>query len=344
VTIFRKRFIWIMVALAILVVIGVWGYMAVEGWSFHDALYMTAITLTAVGYEEVRPLTQSGRVFTMILLALGLTWIGLWFALITSFLVELDLTHVLRRRRVMKDIAALKDHVIVCGAGRTGRQVVAELAEARSPWIAIERDPERVALLRDAFPDGLFLTEDATHDDVLLEAGLERARGLVTCLSQDTDNLFVCLSARDLVDDVTIVARANEEGTVDKLLRAGATHVVSPNVSGAARMASVILRPSVVTFLDVATRSPGLSLRMEQAPILEGSPLAHRTLAEAKIPQATGLIVIALKKAESGPGQFTFNPRADTLLSPGDEIIVLGTQDQLSGLFRYVDGAATSPA
>ena len=343
-TIFRKRFVWIMVALAILVLLGIWGYMAVEGWSFHDALYMTAITLTAVGYEEVRPLTQPGRVFTMILLGLGLTWIGLWFALITSFVVELDLTHVLRRRRVMKDIAALENHVIVCGAGRTGRQVVAELDEAHAPWIAIERDPARVEMLRADYPEGLFLMEDATHDDVLMEAGLDRARGLVTCLSQDTDNLFVCLSARDLVDDVTIVARANEEGTVDKLLRAGATHVVSPNVSGAARMASTILRPSVVTFLDVATRSPGLSLRMEQASIGEGSPLAHRSLAEAKIPQATGLIVIALKKAESAPGQFTFNPRADTILAPGDEIIVLGTQDQLAGLFRYVDGKAASPA
>ncbi|MEJ2541647.1 MAG: potassium channel protein [Gemmatimonadota bacterium] len=335
---FRKRFLWIMVFLGVLVVLGTAGYMTVEGWDFGDSLYMTVITLTAVGYSEVRPLTDAGRVLTMAFLGLGITWIGLWFALLTASLVELDLTHVLRQRRLMRDLASLKDHVIVCGAGRTGRQVIAELEEMSAPWVAIERDPDRVETLRDGTPGGLFLTADATHDDTLLEAGLERAQGLVACLSEDTDNLFVCLSARDLVSDLTIVARANDEDAVDKLLRAGATQVVSPSVSGAARMASAILRPSVVSFLDIATRSPGLSLRMEQARIEADSTVAGKTLAEAAIPQATGLIVIALRKDGDGPGDFTFNPLAETRLEEGDEIIVLGTPEQISGLHGYIQG------
>ena len=335
---FKTRFIWIMVLLGILVVLGTAGYMAVEGWNFSDSLYMTVITLTAVGYSEVHPLTQAGRVLTMLFLALGITWIGLWFALLTAFLVELDLTHVLRRRRLMKDLQTLRNHIVVCGAGRIGRQVVQELEAVKAPWVIIEQDPDRVEAMRQEYPDGLFLVADATRDGPLVEAGLERARGLVACLSEDTDNLFVCLSARDLVSDVTIVARAYDENAVDKLLRAGASQVVSPNVSGAARMASAILRPSVISFLDVATRSPGLALRMEQAAVGQGSRVDGHSLAEAQIPQNTGLIVIAHKRRDDEPGHFTFNPLADTHLEAGDEIIVLGTPDQISGLRDYVQG------
>lgn len=340
---FLRRLSWVVALFLALVVIGVVGYVGVEGWGVGDSLYMTVITLTAVGYEEVRPLSDAGRLFTMILLGLGVTWLGLWFALLTSFLVELDLNNALRRRRIMKRIARLRDHVVVCGAGRTGGQVIAEVEGGGVPWVAIERDVERVAQLREHYPDGLFLTHDATDDDALAEVGLERARGLVTCLSEDTDNLFVCLSARDLVADVPIVARANSEGAVAKLRRAGATHVVSPSVSGAAQMASMVLRPSVTSFLEVVTQSHGLSLRMEQAAIHESSPLADRTLAQARIPQTTGLIVIALKKSDAAAGDFTFNPTADTRLAAGDEIIVLGTEEQLSGLHRYMDGVP-SPA
>lgn len=336
--VFLSRFIWINVLLAIYVVIGTAGYMVIEGWGFSDSIYMTAITLTAVGYEEVNPLTPGGRIATMVLLGLGITWIGLWFALVTSFLVEIDLTHVLRHRRLMKDLKNLRDHVIICGAGRAGGQVIQEFEEAGKPWVALERDHDRVEELREEFPDGLFLVADATHDEALVEAGLERAQGLVTCLNADTDNLFVCLSARHLAAKLTIVARANDEDAVDKLLRAGATQVVSPTVSGATRMASAILRPSVVSFLDVANRAPGMHLRMEQAEVGKRSRVDGRTLRQAGIPKATGLIVIAHKKKEDEPGHFNFNPMADTRLAHGDEIIVLGTPEQISGLRDYVGG------
>ncbi|MDT8342375.1 MAG: potassium channel protein [Longimicrobiales bacterium] len=334
---FRRRFLAAGILALALLGFGAAGYMLLENQPFGDSLFMTAITLTAVGYREVFPLSGAGRVFTMGVLASGITWMGIWFALLTSFLVELDLGQTLRGRRILKRISSMKNHVIVCGVGRTGRQVIRELQDMGVPWVAIERDPDRAeAVLADA-PDAAVLSRDATHDETLIEAGLPKARGLVACLSADTDNLFVCLSARDLKPDLTIVARAYEEATMDKLYRAGATHVVSPNVSGAVRMASVLLRPSVVSFLDIATRSSELSLRMEQAAIGSDSPVRSKTLAEARIPQATGLIVIALKKAGGEGSGFVFNPVADTRLEEHDELIVLGTAEQVEGLKRFLE-------
>ncbi len=335
--VFIPRFVGAFLALLALTVAGTIGYLLIAPVTFMDALYMTAITLTAVGFQEVFPLSHAGRTFTMVLLLGGITWMGVWFALITSFVVELDLKDALRRRRIMTAIADLKNHVIICGAGRTGRQVAQELTSQDARFVVIERDLDRIAQLREYLPDALVIEGDATHDQVLLEAGLIKAAGLVTCLSADADNLFVCLSARDLAAGVNIVARAYEEETMDKLYRAGANHVVSPNVSGAIRMASMLLRPSVVSFLDIATRSSEMSLRVEQAPVSASSSLAGKTLAEARIPQHTGLIVIALKKKDQQGHGFIFNPVASTRVDSGDEVIVLGTGDQIARLKQFVN-------
>lgn len=335
-SIFLRRFLGALLVLLALITVGTLGYVAVEGVRLTDALYMTVITLTAVGYQEVFPLTPEGRSFTMGLLLAGISWMGIWFALITSFIVELDLTDALRRRRNMKSITDLTDHIIICGAGRTGRQVAQELETLTGDYVIIERDEHRIQEIREILPEALVLEGDATHDQVLLDAGLLRAHGLITCLSADTDNLFVCLSARDLAATIRIVARAYEEETMDKLYRAGADHVVSPNVSSAIRMASVLLRPSVVSFLDVATRSSELNLRMEQSTIGDGSPVAGKSLAEARIPQETGLIVIALRKKGGLGHGFVFNPVATTRMEVGDEVIVLGQEDQISLLREYL--------
>ena len=334
--VYTRRFAGALLFLLALLIAGSAGYMGIEGWSLIDAFYMTVITVTAVGYDEVQPLTQAGRTFTVFLLGGGITFMGVWFALITSLIVELDLTHVFRSRRIVKSIDQLEHHVIVCGIGRTGRHVVDELDRSGTPWVAIEKDADRVNELLQDRPDGLVITGNATLDDSLREAGVARARGLVSCLSADTDNLFVCLSARDLNADLTIVARAYEEETTDKLRRAGATHVVSPNMSGAMRMASMLLRPSVVSFLDIATRSSNLELRMEQLRIEPGADLAGSTLEEARIPLRAGLIVIATRKDGEGEDGFAFNPSADTRLDAGDDLIVLGTEEQIEKLRAYV--------
>jgi voltage-gated potassium channel len=262
--VFVPRFLWTLAVLGVLVALGTLGYVWIEEVPVADALYMTVITLTAVGYEEVFELSPRGRTFTIFLLLSGISWLGLCFANITAFIVELDLKHAIERRRNMKEIAKMKDHVVICGAGRTGRQVAQEIESVTNDFVIIERDPVRIEELAEYVPNAHVIEGDATHDHVLLEAGLLSAKGLITCLSADTDNLFVCLSARDLAAQLTIVARAYEEESIDKLYRAGANQVVSPNVSSAIRMAAVLLRPSVVSFLDIATRSPDLSLRVEQ--------------------------------------------------------------------------------
>ena len=324
-----------------LLLFGTLGYMGIEEWEWGDSLYMTVITLTAVGYDEVHPLSPTGRIFTSFILAGGITGLGLWVAFLTSFVVELDLTPVLRRRRTEKEIKKMRNHVIVCGAGRTGSQVMEELLVAGESFVVIERDRAKVEELQELLPDLVLVEGDATIDHFLEEAGVQKARGLIACLSADTDNLFVCLTARDLRSDLEIVARAYEEETVPKLYRAGANHVVSPNASGAIRMAAFMLRPSVVSFLDVATRSPDLTLRLEQETVTETSPLAAQTLADARIPQNTGLIVIALRKRNPEGAEeaysYVFNPVATTRLDPGDIMIVLGAPEQIRSLRAFVN-------
>jgi voltage-gated potassium channel len=339
--IFINRFIGTAIFATILLVLGALGYRGIQGWSWGDSIYMTIITLTAVGYDEVNPLSPQGRVFTSFLLAGGITGMGLWFAFLTSFIVELDLTNVLRRRRTQKGVRRMEDHVIVCGSGRTGSQVVEELLMAGESFVVIERSRKKVEELSKLLPELLIIEGDATVDHFLEEAGIDKARGLIACLSADTDNLFVCLTARDVRPDLEIVARAYEEETVPKLYRAGANHVVSPNASGAIRMASFMLRPSVVSFLDLATRSPDLTLRMEQETVTESSPFAGRTLLDARIPQNTGLIVIALRKKNpedaEEPYSYVYNPVATSRLDPGDVMIVLGAPNQIRKLREFVN-------
>jgi voltage-gated potassium channel len=302
---------------------------------------MTVITLTAVGYEEVWELSGPARAFTGFILFMGITGLGLWFAFLTSFIVELDVMDVFRRRRTLQQVEKMKNHVIVCGAGRTGGQVIEELLMAGETFVVVERDPDKIKELHNMLPDLPVIEGDATVDHTLEEAGIAEARGLIACLSADTDNLFVCLSARDSRRNLEIVARAYEEETVPKLYRAGADHVVSPNASGAIRMASFMLRPVVVSFLDVATRSPDLTLRMEQETVSPSSPLVGRTLADIRLPQATGLIVIGIRKKnpEDADEEFTyvFNPQANTQLDPGDIMIVLGKPDQIDKLRQFVN-------
>lgn len=336
--VFSRRFASLLVFFMVLIAMGTVGYMFIEHWGFADALYMTVISITAVGYEEVHQLSRTGQNFTMLLLAGGITGVGVWFALITALIVESDLTNVLRERRNKRGIRTLNDHVVICGAGRTGRQVVEELVVAGQDFVVIERDQASIEVLRQSLPEVKVIHGDATLDQNLESANVESARALVAALNADADNLFVCLSARHLAPNLMIVARAHEEQSMEKMFRAGADRVVSPNVSSAIRMASFIVRPSVMSLLDVSTHSMDMSLRLEQARISDQSPVAGRTLKEAAIPQLTGLIVIAVEKREDGERRFLFNPVATTRLEPGDEMIVMGEPEQVEKLRNYVGG------
>jgi voltage-gated potassium channel len=334
---FLRRVGFLAALLLVLLAVGTAGFMRFPGWSFSDALYMTVTTITAVGYQEVHPLNDAGRTLAGILLAGGITGMGLWFALLTSAIVEMDLAEAFRSRRTMKKIVDLSGHVVVCGAGRSGRQVVRELAAARVPYVAVDRDPRRAELVREIDPEALVLEADATRDETLEQAGVRRARGLITALSADTDNLFVCLSARSLSPSLTIVARALDEEAMSKLYRAGADHCVSPNITGGVRMASMLLRPQVVSFLDVVMGEQELALRLEEVRVPGSSPLAGKSLSEVRIPQKTGLIVIAVyHEAESGERELVYNPGSEERIRERDTLIALGEPDRIDRLRRMV--------
>lgn len=335
---FWKRLAWMAAGAAALLLLGTLGFLQFPEYDLSDAVYMTVITLSMVGFEEVHPLNTGGRVLASFLILGGLTLLGVWFALVTSAIVEMDLAHVFRTRRTMKKIETLKDHYIVCGAGRTGRQVARELQAAGKPFVVVEKEADRAEALRAEFGEILVVEADATRDESLIEARIGTATGLVTCLSADTDNLFVCLSARDLQPGLTIVARAYNEQTLQKLYVAGADHVVSPNLTGGMRMAAMLLQPQVVSFLDVATRSEELDLRLEEVHVPPGSSFADQTLAEARIPNKTGLIVIAARHADAPgrAGAWVYNPGPDHTILVGDVLIVMGREEQIDLLTRSV--------
>ena len=335
--IFRRSQVLLVGAyLLFLVIVGTVGYHWIEGWSWADSFYMTVITITAVGYHEVHPLTAAGRYWTTFMLAGGLTGLGMWFALVTASLVRMDLGNQYRKRRTTKGIARLRDHVIVCGAGRMGRQVVHELRDARQDFVLIERDQAAIRSLRELTPDALVVEEDATRDRALREAGIERAKGLVCCLSADADNLYVCVSARHLNPDLVLIVRAEGKAAVEKMYRAGATHVVSPNVSGAVWVASLLVRPAVASFLDVTAPGSHLSRHIDHATVGSASRVAGKTLAEAAIPTETGLVVLAVRQEGRPHDDVLLNPPAETRLQAGDDVIVLGDEDQVRRLREYV--------
>jgi voltage-gated potassium channel len=296
--------------------------MAVEGWNFLDSLWMVAITLTTTGYGEVHTLTPAGRLFTMALLLVGMSIVVYGLSILTEFVAEGGLGEVWGRWKMKRTVAKMKHHTIVCGAGRTGKHVLGELKKTKSPYVVIEGEPEVAVGLRD---DGHVVVEgDATHEEVLREAGIERASRLVACLTNDQDNLFVVLTARGINPGLRIVARYVDDHSADKLRKAGANSVVSPNAIGGLRMASEALRPAVVSFLDIMMRSSKATLRVEEAEVSPGSKLANKQLREARIPDATGLLVVAIKQKS---GDYQFNPPASAILVPGHTLVVMGEMD-----------------
>ncbi len=321
--------------MAAITVVAALGYLWIEGWSWKDSMYMAVITVTAVGYHEVHPLTEAGRYWTTFVLAGGLTGLGMWFAIVTAALVRMDLGNY-AKARTMKKLQRIRDHMIVCGGGKMGVQIAHELLGAGEKFVVIEQDEEAVARLRRISPEVLVLEEDATNDRALTTAAVERARGIVTCLSDDADNLYVCLSARHLNPDLTVVARAEGDAAIEKMYRAGADHVVSPNVTGAVWVATVLVRPSIARLLDIATPGRRRKRRLDFAVVGDASPLVGRTLAEASVPDRTGLVVLAIQHRDSPSDEIDFNPGAATELRAGDQVIALGDDEQIERLRRYL--------
>ncbi len=328
--------IWITFGVFILILVtGSVGYTLLEGWSPGEALYMTIITISTVGFQEVRGLSDSGRIFTVCLIVVGLGTVGYGFGNIAAFFIEGELKELFRARKMENIIEKMYNHIIICGYGNEGRHAGEELKRSKVPFLIIEKDVELCEKLID---QGLIVVQgDAAHDDVMLKAGVAVAKGLIAAVREDSDTVFVTLTARGFNPDLTIVARAADEATVAKLFRAGANKVISSAEIGGRRMASVLLRPKVVNFLDVMMSDQDLALRLEEIDISENSSFVGKSIRDLHIGRRTGTLVIAYHR-EGQPIQM--NPPADSVLNCGDVLIVMGNETQVEEL-RQIAQAAT---
>jgi len=313
----RTRFFFAVVLVALVASFGTAGYMLLEGWNFIDSLYMTIITLASVGFREVHDLSLTGRIFTIILIIGGVGTVAYALSAGAKIILEGELQKVYGRRRLGKKIKELKNHYIVCGYGRMGKIICRELREKNIKFVVVEKQPD----IQKESGELLIFPGDATKDEVLRELGIERAKGLITVLPTDAENLFVVLSARVLNPGLTIVARAGEEGSEQKLLRAGADKVVSPYHIGGLRIAHTVLKPAVVDFIEFATKSGNIDLQMEEVSIGENSKLVGKTLDESGIGRELGIIIVAIRKPN---GEMMFNPTFRSAIKEGDMLIALG--------------------
>jgi voltage-gated potassium channel len=327
------RLLYPVAVLVALLAAGTLGYQVVERWGWLDALYMTVITITTVGFQEVHAMSGAGRVFTMVL-AMGGVFTAFYAALeFIRAVVTGEVLTALGRQRMESRLERLSGHFVVCGFGRMGRLVAEEFSAAGLPFVVVDRDPK--VLEGFAVPHGIPLVGDATADEVLRRAGVERARALVTAAASDADNLFITMSARLLNERLVIVARAEGEGTEVKLRRAGASRVVSPYTIGGHRVAQAVLRPNAVDFIELATRSGHLELQIEEVEVASASALVGRTIKESPIRSELGIIIVAVKK----PGaKMAFNPSPDTALEAADVLITLGRREQLDRLSTMAGG------
>jgi voltage-gated potassium channel len=325
---------WLFLIPTALVAGGSLGYWFIEeDYTLFDSLYMTVITLTTVGYEEVHQLSTAGRVFTIVLLLGGVFTIFFTATEIVRAVVGGEVQAALGRQRMERNLAEMKDHVIVCGYGRMGRFICLEFSRNGYPFVVIERTGDQ---LKDfSLAGGVALPGDASDDDTLRHAGIFRARALVTVAGADADNLYVTISARLLNDKLFIVARAETEAAEIKLKRAGANRVVSPYALGGTRVAHAVLRPNVVDYLDLATGSEFYDLQIEELAIRPASQLDGVSLKESRIHLELGIMVVAIKKAG---GAMVFNPPGDARMEGGDTLIALGRRAEIERLEERAGG------
>jgi voltage-gated potassium channel len=319
-------------AIAGLIAFGTVGIKLLLDLPWFDCFYFTLITLTTIGYGEPPGMTEQARYFTTVLILSGVGTIGYALSIAARAVLEFELVATFGKRKMFKDIGKLSGHYIVCGAGRIGSRVIREIARREHDFVVIEGD--EVTADRLLSQGHLVLMGDATSDDVLKAAGIERARGLVCAVSSDPDNLYITLTARDLNKDLMIVARANDESAVSRLHKAGANKVVSPSITGSNQMAQMLLKPAVADFMEMATMTEQLELEVEQIEINSGSPFINRLLKETGIRSDLDVIVIAIKR---GDGDMVFNPAADTIIKEKDALVVIGSHTSLEALEKMAN-------
>ncbi|MDJ0782801.1 MAG: potassium channel protein [Desulfosarcinaceae bacterium] len=327
-----KHFIISVILILLIILIGMGGYMLIEGWSALDSLYMTVITLATVAYGEVHTVSELGRVYTIVLICLGVSYFLYVVGAMIQFMVEGRIRHLLGRTRFDRKIKRLNNHYIVCGYGRIGQVICRKLLSESVDLAVIENNPDRI----DAIADDhlLYIIGDATDAAVLMKAGIERAAGLIAVLATDADNVFLVLTARQLNRSILILARASQKRAKAKIQAAGADYVGSPYELGAVNMAQRIVRPTVTNFLDLAFKRGSEEIQMEEIPVSSRSSLGGVKLQDSGIRQDFNLILIAVKKPD---GRMIFNPSHETLIQANDTVIAVGETANLTKLGRKLN-------
>lgn len=308
-----------------IVVFGTTCYVFIEDMTPFEGFYMTMITISTVGFSEIKPLSDFGRFITVIIIISGICVLTYTLGQVAQMFIEGELRRLLGRRKLEKKISTLKNHYIICGYGRIGGTIAQELVKENIPLVVIEQNPQQIELLEENH--FLYLNMDATEEEVLLKAGLRNALGLVTTVTSDSDNVFISLTAKGLRPDIFILSRASDPKNEMKLLRAGASRVVCPYLMGGRRMAEILRKPTVVDFIDQTMMNDELGLKMEEAAISSSSPLIGKTLVGSKLRQDFGVIVVAIKKISN---EMIFNPLPSERLDAGDVIVVIGKKDSLA--------------
>ena len=313
--------------LVLILFIGTMGYMRIERWNFLESLYMTVITITTVGFREVKTVSEPGRIFTILIIFSGMGIMAYILGLVAQAMVNVQLRSIIGRTKLGLQMRSIRNHYIICGFGRIGKIICRELKANNIPMVVIDNNPEMKQPLENE--DIPYINDDATNEDVLIEAGIERAKGLISVVASDADNLFITMTARGLNPQSFILARADEEQTEKKLLRAGANRVALPYLIGGQKMAHSITKPAVTDFLEFAVHDKEMALEMGELIVSESSHLKGVTLVDSGIRQEMDVIIVAIRKKD---GEMRFNPSSQTRIESGDTLISLGKSDDLKKL------------
>jgi voltage-gated potassium channel len=332
-SLFRSKIYTALVMLIVLIFIGVLGYKFISGYQWIDAIYMTVITITTVGFAEVNPLDTPSKIFTVFLILASVVIVGYALSIITEYILSRNNFEDIKQRKMQKRINAMSNHIIICGFGRNGKQAARKLLAYDKPFVIIERNRDIVEKFQEG--DVPFIFGNANEDETLIEAGIERASTLISALPSDADNLFVVLSARQINENLRIISRASEETSYNKLKLAGANNVILPDKIGGDHMASLVVIPDLIEFIDNLGIVGERNINVEEVQVNKLYDAKEiKTIKDLDLRKKTGCTVIGFKDEN---GEYIVNPEAETRLVPGSKIVVLGRPEQIQRLNSEYD-------